>query len=53
MLLAAREGHAAALKVLIEAGCDVDAADDHGESPAYLAAEEGEATGTRAPEIQH
>ena len=41
--MAAQEGQADCLRLLLEAGCDKDNANDYGATPAFMAAQEGHA----------
>ena len=44
MIIASKLGHAAVAGVLIAAGADIKAKDNNGETPLYLAAENGHAS---------
>ncbi|KAK3813191.1 MAG: hypothetical protein J3Q66DRAFT_315687 [Benniella sp.] len=43
LFYAASEGHVECVKVLLEAGCNVNVLDEHGKTPIYYAASEGHA----------
>ncbi|KAG0052370.1 phosphate system positive regulatory protein pho81, partial [Gryganskiella cystojenkinii] len=43
LFYAASEGHVDCVKILLEAGCDVNGADEHKKTPIYYAASEGHA----------